>query len=293
MPNRMSEEISDPRELLPLYKRYNNLGVVAFFCSCAGLMVASFESVGWMAIPLAAAGLVLGVLAVLSLEPRKGGAGFPVASVCVSVPALLLLIFFPGALGVQRGREYELSPDLVTQMAVSRGDALAETHERVREADWLDASTQSVELGDVRVRVLSAAVKKIQVNSAHGPRESTDKFLVVTLQFMNKSVARTVSFTSWDMVGPSAPALGGPTSILSAFDNKGKTYAMLLSAPGQEPVGHVRNTTLFPGKPVQDVLVFAAPSADVEFIRLQLAATAFGAKGNLHLQIPKRMIAFK
>jgi hypothetical protein len=50
-------------------------------------------------------------------------------------------------------------------------------------------------------------------------------------------------------------------------------------------------TSVYPGKQIEDLLVFEPPIDNVKFLRLELPAGAFDGTGSLYLQIPKSMIS--
>jgi hypothetical protein len=54
----------------------------------------------------------------------------------------------------------------------------------------------------------------------------------------------------------------------------------------------VPRASLPTAKSVDDVLVFEAPPASINYLRLELPCAAFGAKGKLRLEIPRSMITF-
>jgi hypothetical protein len=48
--------------------------------------------------------------------------------------------------------------------------------------------------------------------------------------------------------------------------------------------------SIWPGKSVEDVVVFEEPVVRAEYLRLELPASAFGGTGKLRFQIPTEMI---
>src|SRR5207248_2470 len=74
-------------------------------------------------------------------------------------------------------------------------------------------------------------------------------------------------------------------------DDRGQTYRRVSFAPGTDLAGSSGDTFLTPGKPIVDLLVFEAPPLEgIQFLRLELPASAFGGAGTLRFQIPKASI---
>jgi hypothetical protein len=57
-----------------------------------------------------------------------------------------------------------------------------------------------------------------------------------------------------------------------------------------EVIGRVTQATLPPGKKVEDLLFFEGQPAGIEFLRLELPASAFGSSGVVRMQIPRSLI---
>ena len=53
------------------------------------------------------------------------------------------------------------------------------------------------------------------------------------------------------------------------------------------------NTSIYPGKSINDAVVFEEPIEDVKYLRLKLAAKGCGEDGEFRFQIPSQMIKRK
>ncbi len=87
-------------------------------------------------------------------------------------------------------------------------------------------------------------------------------------------------------------ALAGPGRYAASLtDNFGNPYKRLSLDPGSQVPGQISSaTSIYPGKRLEDLLVFEPPIENLQFLRLELPAAAFGGTGTLRLQIPKTMI---
>ena len=63
--------------------------------------------------------------------------------------------------------------------------------------------------------------------------------------------------------------------------------------PGWSPLGKHQGGTLMPGKGVQDRLLFEVPTNEIQGLRLELPAGAFGGQNSVRLQIPRSMISIR
>jgi hypothetical protein len=71
------------------------------------------------------------------------------------------------------------------------------------------------------------------------------------------------------------------------FGNKYKSVDPLSLVPKG---GVYESETLYPKKPVRDILVFEVPLDTIEYLQLQLPADNVGMSGSLRFRIPKSMI---
>ena len=110
-------------------------------------------------------------------------------------------------------------------------------------------------------------------------------------------MASTLTLT--DLLGGAAQSQANVTEALAGSarsaatltDNFGNTYKPVRFDLGTQVSGQISAaTSVYPGKEVEDLLVFEPPVDNVQFLRLQLPAAAFGGSGELRLQIPKGMI---
>ena len=74
-------------------------------------------------------------------------------------------------------------------------------------------------------------------------------------------------------------------------DNFGNSYKRFTIGLGEEIPGQiVAETSIYPEKTVEDLLVFEPPLENIEYLHLELPAAACGMTGALRLEIPASMI---
>jgi hypothetical protein len=159
--------------------------------------------------------------------------------------------------------------------------------EPAADSEWVDASKDAVQQGDVRLRVVSAGVKPLELKDSSGKKRLGEKCLIIKLRISNAGAGQLIQYSGWDQSGSADQGL-----LPSVHDSHGKNYVLKVFEPGQEVVGHVSQWSIAPGKWVDDILVFEALSTRVEFLRLELPCQAFQETGTIRLQIPRRMITF-
>ena len=152
-------------------------------------------------------------------------------------------------------------------------------------AEWIDASQSSAERGDVAVKIVSAEIGRptlVRLSTGAGARP---KYQCLTLKFelYNKNPSKKLQYQSWN---------NRPIGV-SLVDNHQNSYSIKsFRNLGVEIDGQVQGGqgSLYPEEPTTDVLVFEKPIKDVDYLRLELPAAAFGQKGPLKFQIPNSMI---
>ena len=135
------------------------------------------------------------------------------------------------------------------------------------------------------VITVSAVVGRVDFEAAPGREPPRDRCLAIKLRVTNAGVARKINYTGWG----GDPGQGLP--ILR--DNRDRSYAVRTFSPAWVVKGRAGGATIPSGKSLDDVLVFDAPAGDIAYLRLELPAAPVGAKGQLRMEIPKSMIAFR
>ena len=152
--------------------------------------------------------------------------------------------------------------------------------------EWTDASTSSVECGDVTVKIASARIGRprlISGSSGTAARPKND-CLWLKLELHNTNKTKKLEYTSWNL---------GQTGV-RLVDNHGNEYSVKSFAKqGLEIEGQVEGGrgSLYPEEATEDVLLFERPARSTKSLRLELPSAAFGETGTLKFEIPVTMIA--
>ncbi|HEV3078425.1 MAG TPA: hypothetical protein VGY66_01545 [Gemmataceae bacterium] len=263
----------------------NHLGVLSFFFGTFSLLFASLPTLTWLVLPMAATGVFLGSLGLLVRSARNSGVGLPGAGLAVSVPVMLIAIFWPDVLGLP-GRAPESKPSAGTQTVYHFAKGSVQ-HEAPRKNEWIDAGEEAIQQNGMRVRVTAVLVKAVELKDGQGRRRPGEICLLVKLRVSNASVDRRVDYGSWgespDKEQKTMPRL---------TDDSGKEYRLQKFEPGWTIVGHVPKASLPTAKWVDDVLVFQSPARGIAYLRLELPGAAVGLAGKFQFEIPRRMISF-
>jgi hypothetical protein len=150
---------------------------------------------------------------------------------------------------------------------------------------WVDASRGAVQQGRVRVLLTGVAVGPADLKAKSGKRPSRERYLVVRVRVSHVGGGGPFTFAGWGN-----PASADEKNLPRLTDSAGKAYARPALESGAEVDGQERDAPVFPGNSTDDVLLFAAPDAGVESLRLELPASACGGSGAYRLSVPKSMI---
>jgi hypothetical protein len=255
------------------------LGVVSILLASIALALLSLPVLRPFTLGLGGLALAAGVLGLVQGgEGQRGRVLFPAAGAVLSVPVLVIASFWPGLLSPLPPAEYIAPPSGPTgPLAVPLAGEGAEPA-----PDWVDASKHYAQIGDLRVRVMQ--VRRGPAASTDEPRPpGTEECLHIALRVYNAGTSRRLEYRGWGL--PADP--GGPAVVL--LDDRGQTCRLRSLGPGGEAAGQVRSASIAPLRPIDDVLLFDLPAANVEFLRLELPAAAVGEAGTLRLQLPRSL----
>jgi hypothetical protein len=234
-------------------------------------------ALGFVPVPLSGVALVLGLLALVSRPPGGIYLALPLLGVAVSLPAVVMAFWMWGSWS-----------DASNEKQVFLGNPGVAAQRRAERTDWVDANLHELKQGDVRVRVMDVAVRSVELKDAAGTTPTPEKYLVIRLRVTNAAPSRKLEYVSWG-----EPGTGGTKALVRVQDQRGKEYAAKSFGAETEVMGHVRKGSIPAGKSLEDVLVFEAAAADVEFLRVELSTTAFHQPGRLRAQVPRPMIHFQ
>jgi hypothetical protein len=207
---------------------------------------------------------------------------FPAAGTTVAAAVLGMALVFPGFLGpTYRG----FKDDKPVNPAAIRRIPLPGTSPSTEAGDpeWADAGRTALQQGQVTVQVDEVTVASVPITSSETKKGKADASLVIRLRIQT-------------MPGPRGGAASGDLAALkdthrpALTDAAGKAYALLDVQAGGTPD---KGRRVLQFGLASRVLVFEAPPADVQFLRLELPAAAWGGSGTYRFAIPGSLIQRK
>jgi hypothetical protein len=280
--NTMPEEPPAP---VPLAGFTNYPGLASFLLGCVAFLVGGVLHVGLLTLALGLLGLLIGLMGLLFLSLTRGRWPLPVAGLAVSLPAVLVPIFAPDWLGLTPLRERP-TPAQHGEALVALNNIGGARRASEGETLWANASEDALLHEDVRLRIRSAVVGPVSFVPVGDQTPPADHCLVIGLRLTNAGITRKIAYTGW-----AVKDLTRDPPVLR--DDQGKSYPVKTFPAGWVVKGRAQNTTLMPGKMLDDVLTFEAPPANIAYLRLELPAAAVGTEGQLRMEIPKKMIVFR
>lgn len=259
--------------------------LASFVLGSAAFLLAAITQIGSITLALGIVGLLLGILGWMSAAPSSGRRVLAVAGPVVSLAAVIFAVFVPHLLGLDPLWSVPPPPARQGTAVISLGGNGGFRDAGQGESPWIDASRDALHHGDVRVRILSAVVGTVEFEPIRGKLPLRQNGLVIRLRITNAGITRKIPYTSWgDAQQADAPLL---------HDNRGKSYRTKTFGSAWIVKGRARNSTIPSGKSLDDVLVFEAVPSNIDFLHLELPASAAGAEGRLRIEIPRKMIVFR
>lgn len=272
----VKKESDEPSSWLDRLRSLDFGSALALLCFGVALLLASFYQLEAFIKPIAALGLLAGLLGgVLLALWQRTNVFFPFLT---SILCLLVLLFagrWPGS--------FSSAPSLMTISLNQGGMAVRQA---ASADDWMDASSSALKRGDVRVDIVSVQIGPVELKQKSSTSVSSERYLTIRVRASYEGVLfQQTSYEPWADRADS-PSKNPPTLI----DNQGRSYAQKTFDAGRKVVGQADSDALNPGHQVKDVLVYPVPARDVEFLQLMLPASAFGLTGEFRFQIPRSMI---
>jgi hypothetical protein len=155
------------------------------------------------------------------------------------------------------------------------------------ESEWADATKGAVQQDNFQVKIAQVSVGKVPIRDFNSNTISKNDLLMVKMELLNKNPTKKVEYHSW----MNERDFTVSRNYAALKDNFANNYDMVSFGLGTYPDGAVRGSaSIYPDKPVTDILVFEIPLESIEYLRLELPAKNFGGTGMLRFQIPKSMI---
>jgi hypothetical protein len=163
--------------------------------------------------------------------------------------------------------------------------------ERRRKAEAeAEAARKAAEVkhGDLQVRIAKASIGKVPLKDIFvGATKSKDALLMVRLELLNTNPTKKVEYHTW-----SGRSISFERDYATLKDNFGNSYRRIGFGLGTYPVGAVeRFESIYPNKPVTEVLVFEVPLDTATYLDLELPATNIGSTGMIRFRIPMKSVS--
>ncbi len=272
----VAEDDAEERPSFATQLRQLDVGTAAAFAlGGVALVTASIPDLVIFTKPLSGLGLLLGIVGgVLPAVKKRRNVAIPGATCGLCLLVLLLAGNWPRL----------SAPVQVPAVAITLHQGGMVAPRVVADDEWLDASACAFRSGDLEVEVVSVQIGPVQLVGSRGP--APDKCLTIRLRVTDKNVRfrERVPYETWADEA-NAPSKHPPEMT----DNLEHVYPQKTFAPGVRIVGRTYVDALMPPA-LRELLVYSAPDSGIEYLRLKLSASAFGAPGEFRFQIPKSMI---
>ena len=172
-------------------------------------------------------------------------------------------------------------------VAVPLKDAGMVGFKPIEEDEWVDASASAIQRNDLRVRIASVKTGLVALLEDKKPVVSRAPHLMIQVQVSYEGVARqNVPIETW---ADGSQAVSKHPPILT--DNLKHSYQQTVFEQTLTVVARGETSDyLTSGRMNTQMLIFADPPAEVEFLRLELPGAALGLTGSFRFQIPRGMI---
>jgi hypothetical protein len=266
-------------------RRIDGIGFSAILLSIAALMCASVYPLCFLVMPLTLLGLFLGFVALAAglLAPRRR---YFLATVGCIANALVVCGLFnnPWLLGptyaLWRPR---LAVEDATPHIVPLAGHKATTDEL--QAEWPDASRFAVQIKKVRIQLVSATVRALEIAQTPRRKYSKERYLVLRLRVHQPAGAAEFVSDRWDEASRTTESR---RPVLA--DDRGSVYHEASSGEAgqlRKPSPH------FPVGITDEVLVFDVPAPQAQVLWLEMPATAWGGTGSVRFTIPRLMLQYE
>lgn len=254
------------------------VGLVALILVGVAVIASQFPFGRLIAAGIAGAGL-LGGVAALGSEGRGRLAGG--AAIGLHALVLLVVLLLPSWLSLEpwrSGAEEDDGPKVPMVLNHQGGQSRPQS-----QGEWIEAAASSWQLQDVRVTLRAATIGPEELTGPNGTkRKAREPYLHLHLRVANAGVEREIPLSGW--------AAGHSADGVRITDSNGKPLKAVSFEDGWKPDRGKPSDRLFPGKVSEVYLLFAAPPARADGLRIQLPASAIGFAGeDIRFQIRPAM----
>lgn len=284
--------VAPPSELRPIIaapwkptqRVHNAPAALALLFGAAAVLAASVPGVYVASIPLAGVGLLFSLAGIVYAIGREKGMVLAVIATAVNGVTLLMMLVAPGLVNPHLVMESEKPsfelPKLASVPTTGKGEGRV-----LDDSEWTDASNAAIQREDVWVKVSSARLERVGLESQGRRLLSDQRYLVIRVQLANNGVERVIEYKSWRGY---QSASGNARVVLQ--DSAGRTIASAGFPADTHLVGAVREARIFPDKSLDDLLVFQPPVGDYQHLDLILPGQAVGVQGDFRFRIPRSMV---
>jgi hypothetical protein len=238
--------------------------------------------------------MFLGLVGIVVSFLRKGeGIGYPIAGAGLAAISLTLSFVWTTAVltpainkviaASEKVKTENAANGLAKDVKQNANNQMPGEEPAKAENDLIDAVGKVAVVGDVKIKIISAEIDFV-IGKKFKEFKSEEKLMKITVQVTNANPNRKVEFEGWgkhDFSFDDSPSLN---------DNFKNSYKIINFGLGARVDGQVGVESLYPEKPLTDLLVFEAPLGNMEYLVLELPNKNIGGKGSLKFKIPSSMI---
>jgi hypothetical protein len=263
-------------------RRFDLLGIGALFLCLAALLCAWIPRLCGLVIPLSVVGALVGLSAlVVVLYVAQKRLFLPIAGTAGSTLILLAASFFPeffGQVYMAWRAKGDGDPTVIRAIPIEGSPASMDPK-------WVDATKASLQLGQVNVQVMSVSIRR----AGAAKTSSGKKIAPGAYCFIRLRTQAAVAASEFSAKRPPTESSRYEDSRLKLTGSADKSYEFR-GVLKVETVDKQRERSAFPVSFQDHVFVFEAPAAQPNYLRLEIAAEAWGGKGAFRFTIPGSMI---
>jgi hypothetical protein len=262
-----------PRDIDPL-------GITALFLACIALLCASAPWLCLMVLPLSLLAVLAGAVALVrAVRSGRSRLLFPGVGTAVAGAVVTLAVMFPGVLGPKYLTYKDQTPvDPTTIRRIPLPGKTASTQDD--DPEWADASSVALQQGKLTIQVDEVAITEFATAVAPN-KKGKMVCLLIRLRIRDTS----------GQAGKAPSDLGTLKQEQRPVLTEGtaKVYELLDIQTGTAAKGRAGSELGM----VSRVLLFDAPGAEVQTLRLEIPAEAWGGVGTFRFAIPSSLIRRK
>lgn len=283
-------------------RKASPLGIAALILGIIACLTCWIPVVGLFTIPLAVIGIILSIIGlIMAIVSKKAGFAFPVSGGIVCIISIVIAIVSSGTFAVAVDNaitEVEESINETKQtvvktepepvQAVSSSEEVEPPASTTDDKDvevkeqWASAYNV-VQQGDLQLKIESCRITRPEINDWGERKQAVEEALVIKIRLINTSSGKKIDYRTWREHEFSS----GNSKLKDNFDN---SYRRIGYGYTTKPVGGVSNESIYPGKSIEDILIFEKPVGAVEWLHLELPCGHFGGEGFFRLEIPASML---